>query len=460
MGTAVMNADSPVLVERRGRLGILILNRPRAINALTLEMVELIAAALDAWEHDDSVATVLVKGAGERGLCAGGDIVALYAAAVAGDTTLPAAFWRAEYRLNGRIARYPKPYVAFMDGIVLGGGVGVSAHGSHRIVTERSRIGMPETGIGFAPDVGGTFLLGHAPGELGTHVALTGDPVNGADALALGLADAWLPADRLPRLEEALAEVGPDEAIAAVAAGVAPLAGAHGVPLSGAHDVPLSSAHDSGTEARNRPLSAAEGTLSLNYAEGAVNAEDAEGAANATGAGGAEGAVSAVSAVSSVGTEGAVSEAPESGRLAANRAWIDAAYAGDDIVAILARLEAGGEAERAAAATLRRRSPLSLAVALRSLRLAREDADLETALNREYGVSMRMLQAPDFAEGVRAQLVDKDRDPHWTPSSLDAVTEHDVATVFVPVDPGLGLVPPGGPPRSSFAPLRPGPARR
>ncbi|MFE3287601.1 enoyl-CoA hydratase/isomerase family protein, partial [Streptomyces sp. NPDC059233] len=144
------------------------LNRPRALNALTHPMVLRIDEALTAWEDDPDVHQVLIRGAGERGLCAGGDIRAIHDDAKAG-TTASADFWRDEYRLNAHIARYPKPYVALMDGIVMGGGVGVSAHGSVRVVTERSRVAMPETGIGFVPDVGGTWLLGRAPGLLGTH---------------------------------------------------------------------------------------------------------------------------------------------------------------------------------------------------------------------------------------------------------------------------------------------------
>ena len=193
-----------VLVYRRGHLGHLVLNRPKSINALTHSMVITIAAALEKWESDDSVATVLISGAGDRGLCAGGDIIAIYTDAIGTDEKVggaaSASFWADEYALNAHIARYSKPYVAFMDGVVLGGGVGVSAHGSFRVVTERTRLGMPETGIGFVPDVGGTFLLSRAPGELGTHLALTAGSVTGADAIALGLADHFVTSDRLADL--------------------------------------------------------------------------------------------------------------------------------------------------------------------------------------------------------------------------------------------------------------------
>ncbi len=331
---------APVLVERRGRLGVLTLNRPRAINALDTAMVAIVNDALAAWAVDDAVATVLVTGAGERGLCAGGDVVSLARAARAGDRELPERFWRAEYAMNAAIARFPKPYVAFMDGIVLGGGVGISAHGSHRIVTERTRLGMPETGIGFVPDVGGTRLLARAPGELGTHLGLTGDQVTGADAIALGLADAFVPADRLAGLAASLETTDADAAVAAVAA------------------------------------------------------------------------------------------PPPVAPLLAERPWIDDAYAGGDLAAILARLAAGPEAARAAAATLARRSPTALAITLRALRAAAHESSLEQALRREYRVSTHCLVLPDFAEGVRAQLVDKDRAPRWSPAAVADVDPAVVAAAF------------------------------
>ena len=201
-GRAKPRADE-VLFERRGRLGVVTLNRPRAVNALTAGMAAAMLEQLTLWAEDDAVAAVLVRGAGDRGLCAGGDIVAIYQDMLdGGDAT--ADFWADEYRLNLLISEYPKPYVAFMDGLVLGGGVGISAHGSVRIVTERTRTGMPETTIGFAPDVGGTLLLSRSPGEAGTHAALTGAHLNGADALFLGLADHFVPSARLPELAAAL----------------------------------------------------------------------------------------------------------------------------------------------------------------------------------------------------------------------------------------------------------------
>ncbi len=194
---------SDLLIRREGSLGHVTLNRPKALNAITREMVGSIHAALDAWAEDAAIQAVLIDGAGERGLCAGGDISAIYEATLSGSDA-PAHFWREEYGVNALIARYPKPYVAIMDGIVMGGGVGMSAHGSHRIVTERSRIAMPEVGIGFVPDVGGTYLLSRAPGELGTYVGLTASPMNAADAILCGFADLCAPSTQSPALIESL----------------------------------------------------------------------------------------------------------------------------------------------------------------------------------------------------------------------------------------------------------------
>ena len=182
-----------------GGTGRLLLNRPRALNALTLPMIEAFIAALDAWADNPRVRGVLIHGAGERALCAGGDIRLITEAVNVGGA-LPERFFRAEYTLNARIARYPKPVLAIMDAIVMGGGIGVSAHASCRVVTERSVLAMPETAIGFITDVGGTYLLSRAPGELGTHLGLTGARMSGADAIHCGLADLFVPGSRLDDL--------------------------------------------------------------------------------------------------------------------------------------------------------------------------------------------------------------------------------------------------------------------
>ena len=350
VGAAAGDPDSDVLLERRGSLGHIVLNRPRALNALTHNMVVEIAAALDLWERDDSVATVLITGAGERGLCAGGDIVGMYHDAIAGGRETQ-HFWRDEYTLNARIARYSKPYVSFMDGVVLGGGIGVSAHGSHRIVTERTRFGMPEVGIGFSPDVGGTYLLSRAPGELGTHLAMTGGMGSGADAIALGFADWFVPAESLDALLLALESTSADHASA-------------------------------------------------------------------------DAAIAAVAI-----------PAPPSELLAA-RPWIDQAYAGSSARHIVERLDHPsdfGAAGEAAASMIRSKSPTAVSVALESVRRARTLGSLEEVLNQEYRVSLRFIERPEIVEGIRAQVIDKDRTPHWSPSTLEEVDSATVAEYFAPL---------------------------
>jgi enoyl-CoA hydratase len=203
---ALADSGADLIARREGSAGIIRLNRPKAINAVTLEMFRDIDKALDKFEADPDVAVILLEGAGERGLCAGGDIRALWESSkVRGD--LGRILWREEYILNARIKKFPKPYVAFMDGIVMGGGVGLSAHSSHRVVTERTKLAMPEVGLGFFPDVGGTWLLSHAPGEIGTYFGLTGQTMNGPDAIYARFADAVVPSGKLAALREALTNV-------------------------------------------------------------------------------------------------------------------------------------------------------------------------------------------------------------------------------------------------------------
>ncbi|MBV2357365.1 enoyl-CoA hydratase/isomerase family protein [Streptomyces sp. J2-1] len=347
-----MSGGESVLTRVEGRAGHIVLNRPRALNALNHEMVRRIARTLDAWEDDPAVETVVVTGAGERGLCAGGDIRAVHDDARDGDGTASAAFWYDEYHLNARIARCAKPYVAVMDGITMGGGVGISAHGDIRIVTERSRVAMPETGIGFVPDVGGTHLLSRAPGELGTHLALTGAHFGAGDAVLCGLADHFVPSEALPALLADLAALPAADAVARHA----------------------------------RP-------------------------------------------------------APEA-RLAAERGWTDTCYAADTVEEILDRLRAHGDpgAERAAE-TLLTRSPTALKVTLAALRRARRLGSLEEVLDQEYRVSCAALDTPDLVEGVRAQIIDKDRQPRWNPAGLSLVADADVDRFFAPRGAGreLGL---------------------
>jgi enoyl-CoA hydratase len=332
--------DPLVIVERRGRLGVLTLNRPRAINALVPEMVHLMQQALERWATDDDVATVLVTGSGDRGLCAGGDLQGMYRSARDG-TPESVDFWSDEYALDHTIATYPKPVVALMDGIVLGGGVGISAHASHRVVTERTSLGMPETRIGFVPDVGGPWLLAHAPGELGTHLALTAASADAADTIALGLADHLVPGERLPDLASALESDHPDAVLARLAA-----------------------------------------------------------------------------------------PAPSSA-LAEQRSWIDEAYAGDDALTIVGRLRASDvEAARRAADEIEARSPTAVVLTLAALRRAATRPDLRAALDQDLAVSTYLLGVPDMVEGIRAQVIDKDRSPRWDPPALADVDPTRFAHLF------------------------------
>ena len=336
-------SEPDVLIEQRGHLGVLTLNRPHALNALTHDMVTTLTLALEQWAHDPTVETVLITGAGERGLCAGGDIVSIHRDATTGGTGSE-DFWRDEYVLNALISTYPKPYVALMDGIVLGGGVGVSAHASHRVVTERTRIGMPETGIGFLPDVGGTWLLSHAPGELGTHVALTAGHVGAGDAIELGLADVYLDGTDLDVLVDRLTREPVDAALTALV--------------------------------RPTPPSS----------------------------------------------------------LAQQREWIDQAYAADDIASILEALTARPEPDaQAAADKISRNSPTALAVTLRALRAARGAAGLVEALDQEYRIAVRMLRGHDFPEGIRAQVIDKDRNPKWRPATVAEISAREIDAYFAPL---------------------------
>jgi enoyl-CoA hydratase len=347
--SSAQEADTDLLVERVGVLGHLTLNRPKAINALTHHMALAMERTLRDWAKDPRVGAVLITGAGERGLCAGGDIRAIYHDARAGGTdTLE--FWRDEYRLNALLGSYPKPLVAVMHGLVMGGGIGVSAHAAHRVVTDGSLLGMPEVGIGLVPDVGGTYLLSRAPGELGTHAALSTARLGPGDAIELGLADWYVPADALPALAGALGAIPARESDVATAVGEV------------IQDL-----------ARPAPWSP----------------------------------------------------------IAAGRAWIDHCYGVDSVEEVLARLDSAPEPEAATAAEeIRRKSPTALKVALAALRRARRLHSLEAVLEQEFRVSSRCFAAPDLAEGIRAQVIDKDRDPKWSPSALDQVDEGLVREYF------------------------------
>ncbi len=204
--------DAETLVERRGGAGFIVLNRPKALNALTLTMVRVIASALDQWENDGDVARVVIRGAGERAFCAGGDIRRLYELGKAGDHESQLTFWREEYLLDQRIKTYPKPIVAMVDGIVMGGGVGLSINATHTVAGDRFAFAMPEVGIGFFPDTGASWFLPRVPRRAGVYLALTGLRANAGDALALGLAQTFAPSAAFRDLAQALEADRPVEA--------------------------------------------------------------------------------------------------------------------------------------------------------------------------------------------------------------------------------------------------------
>ena len=217
--TAGGPSEPEAIIERRGAAGLVILNRPRALNALTHAMTHAIAWALDDWEHDERIERVVFAGAGDRAFCAGGDVRALYGLGLAGDHARQLAFWRDEYRLDWRVKRYSKPIWALVDGLVMGGGVGLALHASRRVATERAHFAMPEVGIGFFPDVGATYVLSRLPGRLGAYLVATGLGVDAGDMAAVGLVDAFAPRERLSGLLEDLTKPdGETRASAAFAA--------------------------------------------------------------------------------------------------------------------------------------------------------------------------------------------------------------------------------------------------
>ncbi|MGI9420440.1 MAG: enoyl-CoA hydratase/isomerase family protein [Geminicoccaceae bacterium] len=337
-------ADVHVRVE--GRVGRLTLDRPDALNALNRPMMEAIDAALARWADDDAVSMVLIDAEGDRAFCAGGDIAELYHRTKAGDLAFSRDFWRDEYRMNARIKNYPKPYVALMDGITMGGGVGLSAHGSHRIVTERSMVAMPECAIGLIPDVGGTFLLANAPGRLGEFLGLTGTRMGAADAILAGFADVFVPVARTGELIDALVDEAGIEAI------------------------------------------------------------------------------------------GQFVETPPSGKLSAKCEMIDTLFAPSSVPAILSALEqeAASEWQDSVRQALGKGCPLSLHCTLRMIHEARGMARLEEALVREYRYTWRSLEEGAFIEGIRAAVIDKDRNPRWAKPGLNDVTAADVEAMLAGLD--------------------------
>ena len=340
-----MTFEDAVITSRDGRVGRILLNRPKALNALDLPMIRACTRTLHAWADDPHVHAVVIAGAGERAFCAGGDIRALRDRQAGGDRASVDRFFAEEYALNLLIATYPKPYIALIDGICMGGGIGVSVHAPYRVATEHAAFAMPETAIGFFPDIGATFVLPRLPGELGVYLGLTGLRISGADAVHAGLATHFTPRARLADLSAALARDG----VAALAA----------------HDETLP------------PFS-----------------------------------------------------------LAPHRAAIDHCFAADTVAGIVTRLQdQDGDWAVAALKALRDVSPSALHWTLRALRRGR-DLTLKQALDAEFALTRATMAHPDFAEGVRAMVVDKDRAPRWQPARIEAVDPAVIDALFSHEPPG------------------------
>jgi enoyl-CoA hydratase len=335
---------SDILTRKEGRAGRITFARPASLNALSHPMALAIEAALDTWRDDPNVALVVIDAQGERAFCAGGDIAAMYHAGKAGEYASARAFWRDEYRMNAKIAEYPKPIVAFMQGFVMGGGVGVGGHASHRIVGETTQVAMPESGIGLIPDVGGSLLLARAPGALGEYLGITGARMGAADAIYAGFADYYLPESDWEALKSALIAHGVTSLITGVPAPRAPLA-----------------------ELRSQ---------------------------------------------------------------------IDAAFSAKDLPAIVAALAVqGGDFAEQTLKVIARNSPLSMAATLELVRRARAANTIRAALTEEYRFTWRASEHGDFLEGVRAQIIDKDRQPRWRHATLTDLPKAAVTSMLEPLGP-------------------------
>jgi enoyl-CoA hydratase len=348
-----MTAESEVLTRVESGVGRITLNRPKALHALNRAMCEAMTEALLAWRADDGVKSVLIDHAGERGFCAGGDI-RMIAESGAGDASEAKAFFKVEYRLNHLMFEYPKPITAIVDGIVMGGGVGISEPADVRIATERTTYAMPETGIGLFPDVGGGWFLPRLPGQTGVWLALTGARLKAADTVFLGIHSHYLPADALDAFRLILA-------------------------ADPAHPVDVAD-----------------------------------------------------------GLEADPGEAPVEAHLAA----IDRLFAFDTVEAIFAALEAdGSDWALAQLATLKTKSPQSLKVTLRQLRLGAAMPSFAENMALEYRLGGRVVRSHDFQEGVRAVVVDKDNTPNWSPADLSGVSEADLDRLFAPLPAGQEWTP-------------------
>ena len=303
-----------------------------------------LAGRLDAWETDPSVSLIVIDAEGSKAFCAGGDIADLYETGKAGDFEFGRKFWADEYRVNAKIKNYPKPYVAIMDGIVMGGGVGISAHGSHRIVTENTMFAMPECGIGLVPDVGGNLLLSRAPGHIGEYLATTGARLGAADCLYAGIADVCVHA---AQREELISQ------------------------LEASGDV----------------------SVIDQFVGDAGNAD-----------------------------------------LSASQSSIDNAFGSGDAADIVARLEqSDGEWESKTAGLMRRGCPLSVACAIDLVRASRELETIEQILDLEYRFTYRSMSDGEFIEGVRAQIIDKDRSPVWQHATLERLSREQIDHMLAPL---------------------------
>src|SRR6266700_1914460 len=351
-----LSADADILFERRGTAGVVILSRPHALNAVTHAMVRALAKQLAAWADDAAVTRVIVTAAGTRAFSAGGDLKVIYELGRSGRYDDALAFWWDEYRLNALIKHYRKPYVALIDGVVMGGGAGISINGSHRVAGDFFRFAMPEVGIGFFPDVGATWFLPRLPGELGTYCALTGERLDAAEGVAAGLATHRVSSARGPELIEGLCG----------SVSVDALLGAFAEPA--------------GEGALIGPGTAIDRLLKSDRIEDILAALDAEAAADGT----------------------------------------DAAFA------------------RATTASIRSKSPTSLKVALAQLRRGRA-LDFDECMRTEFRIVSRIVRGHDLYEGIRAVIIDKDQAPRWQPSSLEAVSEAEVARHFAPIEAELDL---------------------
>jgi enoyl-CoA hydratase len=335
-----------VLIHTHGRVGQISLNRPKALHALTLDMCHAMSTALTKWAADDAVEAVIVDHAEGRGFCAGGDIAFLRNSALNDGGSSGRKFFHDEYQLNHQMFEYAKPIVAFMDGVTMGGGVGISQPAKFRVATENTRFAMPETGIGLFPDVGGGWYLARLPGRLGQFLALTGARLDGAECLWAGLATHYLPSDKLADAKARIAE-HPDR-------------------------------------------------------------------------------------ISGILSELAVTPPPA--RIEANADRIAHHFRSDRLEDVIASLEGDdGEWAMKELATLRTKSPQTCKVALRQLAEAMPLTDFADEMRMEYRIASRVLTRPDFAEGVRAVIVDKTGDPKWDPATPEGVTDALIDSIFAPL---------------------------